>query len=119
LSQVREHTILVASKDPRLADVRKRVLEAAGFSVIPAPDVNAVREACEKLQISLVMIGYSLQPSEKRRIWNAAREFCQTPILELYRHDKPDITDSRGHLSHRAQAPDDFLQAVHKALTSN
>jgi DNA-binding response OmpR family regulator len=63
-----KHTLLVVSKDPELADVRKKVLEDAGFEVIPAPDLKALQEACEKHKISLVMIGYSLPPSEKRRV---------------------------------------------------
>src|SRR5437868_15336936 len=50
------HSVLVASRDPKLADVRKTVLEEAGFEVIQVTDLKALRDACEKQEISLIMI---------------------------------------------------------------
>ena len=111
------HTILVVSKDPFLADVRKHILEEAGFRVINALDYTTLQEACEQGNIDLVMIGYSLPPSEKRRAWKAAREICKTPILELY-DDKssPSLMEVQVLFSHRSHAPGDFLEAVKQAL---
>lgn len=40
-----KQAILVASFDPHLADVRKRALENAGYLVVPAADLIAVRSA--------------------------------------------------------------------------
>ncbi|PYY12482.1 MAG: hypothetical protein DMG61_16405, partial [Acidobacteria bacterium] len=57
--------ILVVSRDPRLADTRKTILEAAGFSVVAAMDDSAVEEACSKDGIKLIMLGYSLSPADK------------------------------------------------------
>lgn len=67
--------ILVVSRDPKLADVRKSVLESAGFSVIPATDGSAVEKACSR-GIELIMLGYSLAPSDKRRVANPLRQYC-------------------------------------------
>jgi DNA-binding response OmpR family regulator len=83
-----KQAVLVASFDPNLADVRKHALESAGYLVVPAPDLLAVRSGCELGMIALVVIGYSLPPNEKRRVWNEIRQVCgkATPILELYSH---------------------------------
>lgn len=103
--------ILVASRDPHLGDVRKRTLESAGFLVIPARDSDAVGKACTEQKVRLVMLGYSLAPSDKRRIWKVAREVCQVPILELYQKGEPEIVDQNVHY-HEAITPDDFLEKV-------
>ena len=110
-------TILVASRDPHLADVRKTVLERAGFAVLATSDALTVRKACTEGTIHLVMLGYSLAPADKRRIWRAAREYCKVPILELHRKNAPEVVD-QNVFYHEANAPDDFLEAV-KRLTSN
>src|SRR5512140_2193770 len=86
-------TILVASRDPNLADIRKTMLESAGFSVVAASDSAAVAKACAEGNVQLVMLGYSLPPADKRRIWKIAREKCKVPILELHRKDAPELVD--------------------------
>lgn len=111
-----KYTVLVATKDPALADVRKKILEDAGIEVVPAPDLKALREACQKHQISLVMIGYSLPRSEKRRVWDTVRELCKAPILELYQDAAPDLPQSEGLFAHKAHTPEDFLATVLKIL---
>ncbi len=109
-------TILVASRDPQLADVRKSVLERAGFSVLTASDSTSVKKLCDEGTIKLVMLGYSLAPAEKRRIWKAARENCKVPILELHRKGAPEVVD-QNVFYHESKTADDFLEAV-KLLTS-
>ena len=115
-AQERRHTILVASRDPEQADVRKKVLENAGFEVIPATDLKALRDACEEHKISLVLIGYSLPPSEKRRVWDTVRDVCNVPILELYLNDKPELPEAHALFAHESHTPEDFLHAVLKIL---
>ena len=112
------NTVLVVSKDPELADVRKKVLEDAGFEVIPVGDLKTLQEACEKYQISLVMIGYSLPPSEKRRVWDMARDICKAPILELYENGEPELVESHALFVHESRTPEDFLAAVLKILNA-
>ena len=108
--------ILVASRDPHLADVRKRVLESAGFSVLAVSDSATVKKVCTEGTVHLVMLGYSLAPADKRRIWKAAREHCKVPILELHQKGAPELVD-QNVFYHEAKAGDDFLEAV-KFLTS-
>jgi DNA-binding response OmpR family regulator len=67
--------ILVVSEDLHLADVRKDILEEAGFEVLSAHNFKEVQDACKK-KPDLVMIGYSLRPAEKRRVWYEVREHC-------------------------------------------
>lgn len=109
-----EAKILVVSRDPALADVRKAVLEAAGFKVIPATSESDISGICRKKRPRLVMLGYSLPPAEKRRVWHEARNHCKVPILELHRKEGPELMPPA--YFHEAQAPDDFLAAVQKIL---
>ena len=60
MRQTERPAILVASRDPSLADVRKRVLERAGFLVITASDSETVSKTCTERKILLLMLGYSL-----------------------------------------------------------
>jgi DNA-binding response OmpR family regulator len=105
--------IMVVSHDPHLADVRKDILEKAGFEVLSAHNFKDVQDACEK-NPDLVMIGYSLPPAEKRRVWAEIREKCNVPILELHETQEPSLIADT--FFHQATAPDDFLSAVKRIL---
>lgn len=48
LQTTEKQRILVVSHDPHLSNVRKVILEAAGFEVSSASNLKAVSEACEK-----------------------------------------------------------------------
>ncbi len=109
-------TILVASRDPHLADVRKRVLESAGYRVIPAVSIPDVAAACTEERVDLVLLGYSLPPAEKRRVANEARRHCRTPILELYDGHPPELVEESRTYTHRSETPEDFLKAVQEIL---
>jgi DNA-binding response OmpR family regulator len=112
-------TILVASWDATLADVRKRTLESAGYVVLPSKGSAEVREICKKRKVRLVLIGYSLPPSEKRRVWEEARKVCKTPILELYPAGaKPELMESTALFAHESFSPDDFVTRVQSILRS-
>ena len=109
--------IIVASHDPSLADVRKRVLENAGFYVIPVSDSPAVEKLCSKHKVQLIMLGYSLPPDQKRKIWHSARKKCNAPILELHQKGKPELLEQNVFF-HEAHRPDDFLDRVQELLRS-
>ena len=106
--------IMVVSHDPRLAEIRKSVLESAGFRVIPAQDPVTVRKVCQKQTVHLVMIGYSVPPALKRRVWDEARKVCKVPILELHKQSGPELMPPA--FFHQAEAPDDFLTSVMKIV---
>jgi len=106
--------ILVISRDPGLADVRRKVLEKAGFEVLAASDSTSIQPTCAAHKPRLVMVGYSLLPSEKRRVWAAVRKLCDVPVLELHRQKGPELlSPAFFHESHR---PDDFLTTVMKIM---
>jgi DNA-binding response OmpR family regulator len=105
--------ILVVSHDPHLADVRKALLEAAGFQVFAASNIKEVQEACQK-RPQLVMIGYSLPPAAKRQVWAEVRERCKVPVLELHKNEEPSL--AADVFFHRPERPDDFLGAVRRIL---
>jgi DNA-binding response OmpR family regulator len=110
-----KETILVASWDPVLADVRKSILEKEGFAVLQAKGSAGVRAVCRKKKISLVLIGYSLPPSEKRRVWVEARKVCKSPVLELHRGGEPELMESDA-FAHESHTPDDFVISVRSVL---
>lgn len=107
--------ILVVSHNPRLAEIRRSVLESAGFQVIAVQDhPGSVKEVCQKQKVKLVMIGYSVPPAQKRRAWDEARRVCKVPILELHKKRGPELMAPA--FFHEAEAPDDFLSSVMKIV---
>jgi len=107
-----QQRIMVVSHDPGLADVRKTLLEASGYSVFAARNMKEVQEACKKSP-QVVMIGYSLPPAAKRQVLAEVRENCNAvPILELHKTEEPSIMADA--FFHHAEGPDDFLAAVRR-----
>lgn len=110
-------TILVVSKEPDLVDIRAHVLEDAGYQVVSATDLLAVRSAYKQFpEIALMIIGYSLSPDEKRRVWTEAKDFCETPILELYEDGHHELVASSRLFTFESHTPTDFLSAVNSIL---
>jgi DNA-binding response OmpR family regulator len=112
----RSHTILVASRDPNLADTRKKVLEEAGYTVIAVREPSDVSKTCSKQHVSLLLIGYSVAPAQKRLLWQEARKVCKVPVLELHRSGEAELLPSHALFFHEAKAPDDFLHALENIL---
>ena len=111
-----EQRIMVVSHDPGLADVRKTLLEAAGYTVVAARNMKEVQEGCKKSP-QVVMIGYSLPPAAKRQVWAEVRETCNAvPILELHKNEQPSIMADA--FFHHALKPDDFLNAVRRLFAA-
>ena len=108
--------IVVVSRDPKLADVRKRVLEQAGFAVIAATDASIIEQACGHERVRLIMLGHSLPPSDKRQVWAAAKAHCRVPILELHRGSEPELLELNV-TRHESHLDDDFLNSVREILT--
>lgn len=111
----KKDTILVASWDPVLAELRKTILEKEGFAVLQTRGSAGVRELCRNKKVNLVLIGYSLPPSEKRRIWVEARKECKSPILELLRGGETELIESNA-FAHESRTPDDFVKLVRSVL---
>jgi CheY-like chemotaxis protein len=103
--------ILVVSRDPGLADIRRRVLENAGFEVVAATsDSEAIKRTCAEHKLLLVMMGYSLPPAEKRRVWATVKEHCEIPVLELHKKGEPELVSPA--FFHESHVADDFLKTV-------
>jgi CheY-like chemotaxis protein len=112
------HSILVVSKDPALADVRKLILEAAGFVVTAALNLPEVEYACRNGRFDLVIIGYSMPPSEKRRASMKARELCAAPILELFNSKGPELIDD-GKNTYTSHAHENLAESARKVISAN
>jgi DNA-binding response OmpR family regulator len=112
-------TVLVVSRHPHLSDVRKKVLEQAGYEVVSISEPEPLEEACRNHKISLVLVGYSLTPAEKRRVAAEALAFCKCPILELWDREPPRVRVDHRIFDHYSLTPEDFLNAVNSILGRN
>lgn len=97
LMVMQKQVVLVASRDPQQAVIRKNLLEQAGFQVHSALDRNQVEEACSGGRILGVVIGWSVAADEKRRVWTTVREVCgpNVPIVELLRGGNAELLPDR------------------------
>ena len=104
--------ILVVSHSPKLAEIRKRVLEDAGFTVIAATDDDAVEPACSD-GIELILLGYSVTPSARRRVWAKSREYGDVPVMVLHQGGTPELLE-RNAIARESKRAHGFLKAVRK-----
>jgi len=109
-------TVLVVSRHPELADVRKHVLEQAGFEVMSIGETERIEESCRNHKISLVLVGYSLTPADKRRVAAETLKFCKCPIIELWDSEPPRVRFDHRIFDHYSLTPEDFLQTVQTLL---
>jgi len=108
-------TILLASLDPTLTNIRTRVLEAAGYCVIVAGTVSEIANGLLNQNIDLVLIGLSVPAAEKRKFWAECRNRCRL-ILELYNDCPPELMDDPRTYVHHPITSVDFLEAVEAVL---
>jgi DNA-binding response OmpR family regulator len=112
--------VLVASRDPKQAAIRKNLLEQAGFQVLSALDFSAVEEGCSERRVAGVVIGWSVPADEKRRVWSTVRAVCgsNVPVLELLRGGKAELLPDRALFT---QEWDDraFAQTVRRIFNPN
>jgi DNA-binding response OmpR family regulator len=106
--------ILVVSRNPRLAQVRRRILEKAGFEVLAAADSQTVRTACAKNDLRLVVVGYSVLPADKRQVWAEVRQHCDIPVLELHKKSEPELMAPAFFCE--CPVPEDLLEDVMPVL---
>lgn len=76
-----------------------------------------MKEACETNSFSVVVLGQSLNGSEKMRISGVVRTFCKTAkILELHAKIVPEFPGADGHLQVTASEPEGLIEAVSALL---
>jgi hypothetical protein len=76
-----------------VASIRSHSGKGLAPRVFEARDVEEVQKACKQKPIGLVLVGYSVPPSDKRRFFTEARKHCKTPVLELFATGKPELVD--------------------------
>ncbi len=72
-------TVLLISSDPAQVCAAKQVLGHAAFKTVP--NAQAMREACKKHKIDLIVMGHSIALAEKKDIWAqpASAAMCPSP----------------------------------------
>ena|SRR5436190_22108399 len=113
----RTKTVLLASLDPSLTTLRKRVLEVAGYRVIAVDSIEQIASSCRDEKIDLVLIGSSLSAAEKRNFWIESRNHCSSLVLELYNDGPPELMDDPRTYVHHPLTSVDFVEAVRAVLT--
>jgi len=93
-----------------------RVLQAAGYSVIPVDQIAQIAIGCRDREIDLVLIGSSLPPAEKRKFWAESRIYCSSVLLELYSSGPPELMDDLRTYVHHPVTSVDFVEAVRAIL---
>jgi hypothetical protein len=112
----RTNTVLLASVDPALTSLRKRLLEFAGYRVVAVDSIAKIASSCRNEHIDLVIIGTSLSAAEKRDFWVESRNYCGGLILELYSEGPPELmADPRTYVHHPLTSVD-FVEAVGAVL---
>lgn len=112
--QRRNNTILVVSFDMALADIRQAVLEKAGYHVVSLFRPDGITEACQRHRPRLIVIGYSVPPAEKRRLWDQARKMRNVPVLELSISASPELMSTV--YFNQSEAGDEFLTTVKRVM---
>jgi hypothetical protein len=84
LMRIPTRTVLLISSDPAQVYAAKQVLGHAVIKTVR--NAQGIRDACEKHKIDLIVMGHSMALSEKKDIWNTARECCNVPVAELYKN---------------------------------
>ena len=117
-------TILLVDDEPDfLAGVRE-VLEAAGYSVITAPDLRSGREALKTKNLALAILDVNLPDGEGYELMNELRRSGSTlPVLFLtVRNEMKDILKGiaeggRDYLT-KPFGKAELLAAIHRVLAA-
>jgi len=107
-------TVLIVSNGSKLAHIPRRLLQDAGYIVKSSPR-NQVARICREQGIDLIVIGPSLPPGDRRRVWLEIRKHCRTPILQLHSGDKAEPLETNT-LWHEYYDSTELLIAVENML---
>jgi DNA-binding response OmpR family regulator len=106
--------LLSISVDRALLMQRHLMLQEIGYDVASAADMPELIIALSQGPFDLVILGHSLPPKEKLRIFHLIRANSErTPIVELY-VNSPDL--DTGHSLHSQASPEQLVETVRNAL---
>lgn len=69
---------------------------------------------CVKHNLLMVVVGYSVLPADKRRVWAEVREHCDIPVVELQKDKGPELMAPA--FFHEATVADELLGTVMPVL---
>jgi DNA-binding response OmpR family regulator len=77
--------ILSVSYDELLLQMRRMILENAGYDVVSAHGLKKSLEECKKGGFDLFILGHSIPNQDKRQMVETFRRKCPSPIISLTR----------------------------------
>jgi len=113
--------VLCTGRNPVLLYTPKLILEGAGHSVIATENESAVKTICRQYQFDVAVIGQTLSPEDKRKVFSAVRECCpSTKVLELFAefHGRT-LQEAGSWLQVPVDAPGKLAQRVAELLSEN
>ncbi|MBV9670524.1 MAG: hypothetical protein JOZ43_06180 [Acidobacteriales bacterium] len=105
--------IIAVCADPGLLKTHALVLEKTGHRVLGVLNYAELRDALQQQTCDLVVVGSSIAPSEKRRIFYMVRQYSsRCPILEMYQIS-PELPDSAASVRDE-DGPTALIEAVNE-----
>jgi len=106
--------VLCTGVNPPLIETRRLLLERAGHTVVTAMDEDALVAACQQHAFDIVVIGQTVSPMEKKRVFALIREHRPTAmVLELHPfYLSRVLEDADGWLAVPAEVPQQLADSV-------
>jgi DNA-binding response OmpR family regulator len=115
---MRFHSILSISDDESLLKTREHILQHEGHSVTSALGFDEGLHRCRNQSFDLVIIGHSLQPTQKAAILAAVKTHGGAPVLQLRRYGQSPLQGADFCLEVR-EGPRAFIEHVKAVLQRN
>jgi DNA-binding response OmpR family regulator len=84
--------ILSVSYDELLLRTRHLILEREGYDVVSSLSFDDSVEHCKRNDFDLLILGHSIQHSDKQQLVETFRHECPAPIISLRRLDEPPVS---------------------------
>lgn len=110
----RKDTIIWVTSDQERADDRRRLLQSAGLHVVIITGAEEIASACKEHNPQILMVGASVTPAEKRRIWAAARKSCNTTLVEVGSDGNPEVAQMSFFVD--PEPPSEFVRRLKQIM---
>jgi len=107
-------TIVWVTSEGERASEGRRLLQSAGLHVVIITHAEEIPSACREHKPQILMIGSTVQPAEKRRIWATARNSCDTTLVELGSDGIPEVAQTSYFVD--PEPPSEFVRRLKQIM---